>query len=86
MIGNFCIAAIKVEDKGNAKLRRILAPGIYLLNDRVQVVNDQIVLNNNSLIPTKLYPENIMVSAIVGENGSGKSSLLAIMYWVINNF
>ncbi len=83
---DFCIAAVKVENRGNAKLRRILDPGIYLLNDSVRVVNDQFVLNNKSLMPTKLYPKNIMISAIVGENGSGKSSLLDIMYRVINNF
>lgn len=35
--------------------------------------------------PKDFYGENIIVSAIVGKNGSGKSSLLDIIYRVINN-
>lgn len=34
--------------------------------------------------PKDFYGENIIVSAILGKNGSGKSSLLDIIYRVIN--
>lgn len=36
-------------------------------------------------LPSDFYGRNIMVSAIVGKNGSGKSSILDIIYRVLNN-
>lgn len=36
-------------------------------------------------LPKDFYGSNIMVSAIVGKNGSGKSSILDIVYRVLNN-
>ena len=50
---------------------KTLQPGTYKLSER---------------LPFNLYGENISVCAIVGENGAGKSSLLDILYRIINNF
>lgn len=37
-------------------------------------------------IPDDFFGKNINIQAIVGKNGSGKSSLMDLMYMAINNF
>lgn len=43
-------------------------------------------INPNRALPENFFGKNINVQAIVGKNGSGKSSLMDLMYMAINNF
>lgn len=38
------------------------------------------------ILPSDFFGQNINIQAIVGKNGSGKSSLMDLMYMAINNF
>ena len=75
MAANFCIKDIEILDSDgwSEDALKILKKGqTYRLCDES--------------VPHNFFGENIEVSAIVGKNGSGKSSLLEVFYRAINNF
>jgi predicted ATP-binding protein involved in virulence len=51
-----------------------------------QYVNLNIRPKEEKAIPDNFFGSNINIQAIVGKNGSGKSSLMDLMYMAINNF
>lgn len=66
---------------------RILKTGLYPFDDLLRFNPDGSFKGlNYSKVPKDFFCNNITVHAIVGENGSGKSSLLDLMYRLINNF
>ena len=59
----------------------------YLFNDYYKFKADgSLEKNPNRALPENFFGKNINVQAIVGKNGSGKSSLMDLMYMAINNF
>lgn len=82
----FCIAALKIGKDCSGLIRKNLKPGFYLFNNRCRLEYDKIVLNPEFNIEDNIYGENIFLHAIVGMNGSGKSSLLELIYRMVNNF
>lgn len=81
----FSICAIKILP--GCSCERILKPGLYPFDDLLHFSPDGTFLGINvSKVPSGFFGTNITVHAIVGENGSGKSSLLELMYRLINNF
>lgn len=82
---DFSICAIEILK--DCSCGRILKKGLYPFDDLLMFSQDGSLIGvNKSQVPKDFFGANITVHAIVGENGSGKSSLLDLMYRIINNF
>ena len=82
---DFSICALRVfPDCAHCK---ILHEGVFFFNDNLILDHDDNWrINESSKVSRDFFGSNITIQAIVGENGSGKSSLLELMYRLINNF
>ncbi len=86
----FKIIAVKPLINCDKKFLKVLTiDEPYYLCTNFSIANDRIVVNNANSIPKDLYTLEsglkINISAIVGKNGSGKSTIVELMYAVIFN-
>lgn len=82
---DFSICALKIMD--DCAQKKCLRGGLYFFNDRLcQTQEGEIALNPKCQVPNDFYGPNINIQAVVGQNGSGKSSILELLYRIINNF
>lgn len=68
---SFYIQKIIIHENCSLKLRKNLKAGVYVFCNG---------------LPEDFFGKNISINAIVGMNGSGKSSLLELIFRMINNF
>ncbi len=95
----FALIAVKVGKNCYPNIKKVLNPEWYLFNTlyKVDKKEDKLILNKQYPFilddnrPEKknfcdeFWGENIFIQAIVGKNGSGKSSILEIIFRMINN-
>lgn len=80
----FSLSVIHILPNCSPNLKKGLRDEFYKLNGRCEINRNKVELREeNPLI--EFYGSRINVEAIVGVNGSGKSSLFEIIYRVINN-
>lgn len=91
----FTLLAVKVFSEGGTCRRKLSANTVYPLVKWVNWTSDNnVIILQNGLKRTMVYDrymsevndDRVQVQAIVGENGSGKSSLVEFIIRLINNF
>ena len=69
------------------KYLKILKEGeYYFFNDWYREENGHIIRNEDNTFKKDFFGNGITIQAVVGKNGSGKSSLLELIYRILNNF
>lgn len=87
MANSFIISALHILPQCDSSLKKGLKDEWFLFNDSVRLegTSRTILLNHKNSMKGDYYGKNISISAIVGVNGSGKSSLFEMLYRIINN-
>lgn len=90
----FYIFAVQVNSESSTGKRKLTCGKPYYLLDGFNIYEDRILVSKDRYIKTvydyymagEIYSPHITVSAIVGENGAGKSSVIEFEMRLINNF
>lgn len=82
---NFQLIAIKALDDKYTKI--LESNKIYYFNNNFEIQNNNIKLTNEKCVSlyTGYSINNINISAIVGKNGTGKSTIIELLVMAINN-
>lgn len=92
-ISDFCIIAIRVKNSESTGKKILVEEKLYPLMKGYEIHNDEMIIKTKETSLATLYDgfigqyhiRNVNISAIVGANGSGKSSLIEFMLRLINN-
>jgi AAA15 family ATPase/GTPase len=82
---HFSIVGLYVDRECDTHLRKNVEPGHYFFNEWCELKDEKVSLKEIRQPEENFFASNISIQAIVGKNGSGKSSILELMYRMINN-
>lgn len=78
----FRLISLKIYPECAQSIRKILQPGLYPFEKAMNYGNSDVAED----IADKMYGKKVSIQVIVGKNGSGKTSLLDMIYRLINNY
>lgn len=82
----FSLICLHILDGCAEEYRKVLKEGeFYFFNNWYTLNNGCVVKNASNQFERDFFGPNISIQAVVGKNGSGKSSLFEIIYRLINN-
>lgn len=82
---DFSVCALRIWE--DCAQKKCLRADTYFFNERLMLSeNETMVSNPQSKISNDFFGKNISIQAIVGQNGSVNSSILELIYRLINNF
>ena len=82
----FSLIALRILPECNEGIQKVLKEGKpYFFNNKYIEGEDELVLNQFYSVPENFYSEKININAIVGKNGSGKSSVIETLLRLVNN-
>ena len=86
-IQEFVVSVLRIDSRCKPELRKVLKDEYYFFNKRcILDENRKVILNPAYIGKLNIYGAKLNINTIVGKNGSGKSSLLEMMYRIVNNF
>ena len=88
MNNQFSLIALDLRNQPEGHILKTLKNQMYFFDKRYTMIGGQIMFQPEAevdAIVNDLYGENIHIQAIVGKNGAGKTSMLDIIYRIINN-
>jgi len=85
-MNNFTIICLHILDECPEEFHKVLNRNeYYFFNNWYELKDGKVVPRENAGFERNFFGENISIQAIVGKNGSGKSSILDMLYRLINN-
>lgn len=83
---SFSLVALRILPACDDRLRKVLSQEWYFFNNWYELTDENTLKKKgDTKFVRTMFGKNISVQAIVGKNGSGKSSVMELIYRMINN-
>jgi len=82
----FSLIALRILPECSKDIRKVLKEGkLYFFNNKYVEIDGRLEISKLYSVPDNFYSEKININAIVGKNGSGKSSVIEVLLRLVNN-